>query len=169
MSSDAATHSDPFDVELAALDGSPLDLEALRGHTVLVVNVASRCGLTPQYSALEELHERYSSAGFSVLGVPCNQFGGQEPGTPAEIGVFCSATYGTTFPMTEKVDVNGPRRHPLYQRLTATPDADGRAGEVEWNFEKFLISPGGEIVARFRPLVEPTSPEVVAAIERTLP
>jgi len=134
----------------------------------LVVNVASRCGLTPQYEGLERLQARFGAAGFTVLGVPCNQFAGQEPGTPEEIQQFCSATYGTSFPLTEKLEVNGRKRHPLYQRLTAVPDTDGRAGEVEWNFEKFLISPAGEIVARWRPLVEPEDARVIGAIERVL-
>ena len=134
----------------------------------MVVNVASRCGLTPQYEGLERLQARFGAAGFTVLGVPCNQFAGQEPGTPEEIQQFCSATYGTSFPLTEKLEVNGRKRHPLYQRLTAVPDTDGRAGEVEWNFEKFLISPAGEIVARWRPLVEPEDARVISAIERVL-
>ena len=134
----------------------------------MVVNVASRCGLTPQYEGLERLQARFGAAGFTVLGVPCNQFAGQEPGTPEEIQQFCSATYGTSFPLTEKLEVNGRKRHPLYQRLTAVPDTDGRAGEVEWNFEKFLISPAGEIVARWRPLVEPEDARVIGAIERVL-
>ena len=126
MTSEAAQHTGPFDLALTALDGTPLDLDELRGRAVLVVNVASRCGLTPQYAALEELHRRYRAAGFTVLGVPCNQFAGQEPGTAEEIATFCSSTYGTTFPMTEKLEVNGRRRHPLYRRLTAVPDAEGR-------------------------------------------
>jgi glutathione peroxidase len=158
-----------FDGELTGLDGTPLDLEGLGRQAVLVVNVASRCGLTPQYTGLERLQQRYGPAGFSVLGVPCNQFAGQEPGTAEEIATFCSATYGTTFPMTEKLDVNGPHRHPLYDRLTTSADADGQAGDVLWNFEKFLVSPAGEIVARFRPPVDPEADEVVAAIERALP
>ncbi len=158
-----------LDVPTTALDGTPLDLDALRGRAVLVVNVASRCGLTPQYAALEELQRRYADRGFTVLGVPCNQFGGQEPGTAAEIATFCSATYGVTFPMTEKVEVNGPGRHPLYARLTAVPDAGGAAGDVQWNFEKFLLAPDGAVVARFRPRVAPDAPEVVAAVEAALP
>ena len=169
MPSEAVQNTNPFDLELTALDGTPLDRDALRGHAVLVVNVASKCGLTPQYASLEELHKQYAPAGFAVLGVPCNQFGGQEPGSPGEIAEFCSTTYGATFPMTEKLDVNGQRAHPLYRRLTAVPDADGRAGEVEWNFEKFLVSPAGEVVARFRPTVDPHAPELIAAIERHLP
>jgi glutathione peroxidase len=158
-----------FDTKIAALDGSPLDSDALDGKTVLVVNVASKCGLTPQYTGLEELQARYAGRGFTVLGVPCNQFAGQEPGTAEEIATFCSATYGVTFPMTEKVEVNGPGQHPLYAALTATPDTDGAGGDVQWNFEKFLVAPDGQVVRRFRPRTEPTSPEVVAAIEETLP
>src|ERR1700723_3709185 len=142
-----------YDTQIAALDGGPLELSAYLGRTVLVVNVASKCGLTPQYTGLEALQERYADRGFTVLGVPCNQFAGQEPGTPEEIQTFCSTTYGTTFPITEKLEVNGQRRPPLYGWLTATPDADGRAGQGEWNFEKFLVSPSGEVVARFRPPV----------------
>jgi glutathione peroxidase len=159
----------PLDLALTGLDGRPLDLAALREKAVLVVNVASRCGLTPQYTGLERLQQRYAEAGFSVLGVPCNQFGGQEPGSAEEIATFCSTTYGTTFPMTDKLDVNGEHRHPLYDRLTATPDADGQAGDVTWNFEKFLISPTGEIVGRFRPRVNPEADEIVAAIAAALP
>jgi glutathione peroxidase len=167
-SGELGVDTSPLDVGLTGLDGTPLDLEALRHEAVLVVNVASRCGLTPQYTGLERLQKRYAAAGFSVLGVPCNQFGGQEPGTAEEIATFCSATYGTTFPMTEKLDVNGAQRHPLYDRLTAVADADGEAGDVAWNFEKFLISPAGEIVARFRPQVDPEADDVVTAIERVL-
>ncbi|MGO9658422.1 MAG: glutathione peroxidase [Acidimicrobiales bacterium] len=158
-----------FDTTIAALDGGPLDLDELTGKAVLIVNVASRCGLTPQYEGLEKLHERYRDRGFSVLGVPCNQFGQQEPGSPEEIATFCSTTYGVTFPMTEKVEVNGAGRHPLYQQLTDKQDAAGQSGDVQWNFEKFLVSPEGEIVARFRPQVVPDAPEVVSAVESVLP
>jgi glutathione peroxidase len=158
-----------YDVKIDALDGAPLDLANLEGREVLVVNVASRCGLTPQYAGLEDLQQRYADRGFTVLGVPCNQFGAQEPGTADEIQTFCSTTYGVTFPMTEKVDVNGQQRHPLYQLLTETADGNGNAGDIQWNFEKFLVSPGGQIVARFRPPTEPGSPEVVEAIEANLP
>jgi len=154
---------------LTGIDGQRLDPAVLDGKAVLVVNVASKCGLTPQYEALERLQKRYADAGFTVLGVPCNQFAGQEPGTPEEIQQFCSATYGVSFPMTEKLEVNGRHQHPLYQRLTATPDADGDAGEVEWNFEKFLISPAGEVIARFRPQVEPEDDRVTRAIDSALP
>jgi glutathione peroxidase len=153
---------------LNALDGTPLDDAELRGRTVLVVNVASRCGLTPQYTGLERLQERYSERGFTVLGVPCNQFGEQEPGGAQEIQTFCSTTYGVSFPMTEKLEVNGPGRHPLYSELTATADEAGEAGDVQWNFEKFLVSTDGRPVARFRPMVEPESQELTAAIESAL-
>jgi len=153
----------------AALDGSPLDAASLAGRAVLVVNVASRCGLTPQYEGLERLQRRYGDAGLTVLGVPCNQFRGQEPGSAEEIAEFCSATYGVTFPLTEKVEVNGSDRHPLYRHLVQVPDAEGAAGDVQWNFEKFLVAPGGEVVRRFRPGVEPEAPELVSALEDCLP
>jgi len=154
---------------LSELGGEPLDATALDGRAVLVVNVASRCGLTPQYTGLEHLQERYGERGFTVLGVPCNQFGEQEPGSAEEIQTFCSTTYGVSFPMTEKLDVNGPERHPLYSTLSAITDAAGEAGDVQWNFEKFLVSPDGRPVARFRPTVEPESDELTAAIEAELP
>jgi len=156
-------------IQLAALDGSPLDLAQFRGKATLVVNVASFCGLTPQYAGLEQLQQRFAADGFSVLGLPCNQFGAQEPGTPQEIATFCSTNYGVTFPLTEKVDVNGPHRHPLYARLVTTHDAAGQAGDIQWNFEKFLVSPTGEVVARFRPQTPPLSDEVVGAITSALP
>jgi glutathione peroxidase len=158
-----------YDLNISSLDGSALDLGTLQGQEVLVVNVASKCGLTPQYTGLEELQKRYAGKGFTVLGVPCNQFGGQEPGSAEEIQTFCATNYGVTFPITEKVDVNGARRHPLYQQLTDFPDAEGQSGDIQWNFEKFLISPAGEVVARFRPPVDPGSTEVVEAIEAHLP
>jgi len=157
------------ELAISALDGSPLDLGLFKGKTVLIVNVASKCGFTPQYAGLDEIHKRYKDRGFSVLGVPCNQFGGQEPGSPEEIAAFCSTTYGVTFPLTEKVDVNGAERHPLYAELTLTADGDGKAGDVEWNFEKFLVSADGEVVARFRPQVTPEAPELLSAIESALP
>jgi glutathione peroxidase len=158
-----------YDINIAGLDGSPLDLSALEGREVLVVNVASKCGLTPQYTGLEQLQKRFAEKGFTVLGVPCNQFGGQEPGSADEIQTFCSTTYGVTFPLTEKVDVNGAKRHPLYKLLTEFPDAEGQTGDILWNFEKFLVSPGGDVVARFRPPVDPGSDPVVEAIEAHLP
>jgi glutathione peroxidase len=159
-----------YDVPIHRLDGSAADLHDYEDKAVLVVNVASKCGLTPQYTGLEELHERFASRGFTVLGVPCNQFAGQEPGTAEEIATFCSTNYGVTFPLTEKVDVNGESRHPLYQQLVDVPDADdGHTGDIRWNFEKFVLAPGGEIVARFNPAVEPTSDEVVGTVEKVLP
>jgi glutathione peroxidase len=162
--------SELLELPVTTLDGEPTTLGALTGGgPALVVNVASRCGLTPQYGALETLHEEYAARGFTVVGVPCNQFGGQEPGTSEEIAEFCSATYGVTFPMTGKVEVNGPDAHPVYQRLTAVPDADGQAGDVQWNFEKFVIAGDGTVVGRFRPMTQPDAPEVRAAIESVLP
>jgi glutathione peroxidase len=160
--------SSPLDVEIGALQGGPADLSQYAGKAVLVVNVASKCGLTPQYTGLEKLHEQYAARGFSVLGVPCNQFLGQEPGSADEIAEFCSATYGVTFPMTEKVDVNGEGRHPLYDRLTGFADAEGHSGDIRWNFEKFLIGRDGRVVARFSPQTEPDAAEIVAAIEAEL-
>jgi len=154
---------------LSTLSGSPLEEADLQGRAVLVVNVASRCGLTPQYTGLEQLQERYGERGFTVLGVPCNQFGEQEPGSSEEIQTFCSTTYGVSFPMTEKLEVNGPGRHRLYETLTATADEAGEAGDVQWNFEKFLVSADGRPVARFRPMVEPESQELTDAIESELP
>ncbi|MFJ5268253.1 glutathione peroxidase [Streptomyces sp. NPDC088358] len=162
------TDNSVFDVRIDSLQGGSANLGQYRGKTVLVVNVASKCGLTPQYAGLERLQERYAAQGFTVLGVPCNQFMGQEPGTSEEIAEFCSATYGVTFPMTEKVEVNGDARHELYQRLVDTADGEGHTGDIRWNFEKFLIGPGGDVVARFSPQVEPESVEVVAAVEKSL-
>ena len=143
------------DIEIGSLQGEAGSLGDYKGKAVLVVNVASKCGLTPQYEGLERIHEQYADRGFTVLGIPCNQFGEQEPGSPDEIATFCSTSYGVTFPMTEKIEVNGEGRHPLYQQLTATADAEGKAGDIQWNFEKFLISPEGEIVARYRPSPSP--------------
>ena len=158
------------DVSINALNDEPLDLAALtKDKAVLVVNVASKCGLTPQYEGLERLHEQLGDRGFSVLGVPCNQFMGQEPGSAEEIQEFCSTTYGVTFPLTEKVEVNGDGRHPLYEELTPVADAEGHTGDIRWNFEKFLLAPGGEVVGRFSPVVEPEAPELVEAIEKVLP
>jgi glutathione peroxidase len=158
-----------FDVSIDSLEGGPADLGQYRGQEVLLVNVASKCGLTPQYEGLQRLQETYASRGFTVLGVPCNQFMGQEPGTAEEIAEFCSATYGVDFPLTEKVDVNGAERHPLYTDLVTVPDAGGYTGDIRWNFEKFLIAPDGAVVARFDPRTEPDTDEVVGAIEKNLP
>ena len=159
-----------FDVQIDALSGGPANLAEYRGRALLVVNVASRCGLTPQYAGLERLHAQYADRGFAVVGVPCNQFMGQEPGSAEEIQTFCSTTYGVTFPMLSKVDVNGEDRHPLYQQLVDVPDSDdGHTGDIRWNVEKFLIAPGGKIVARFNPMVDPTSSEISDALEKVLP
>lgn len=158
-----------YDHPISALDGSAADLHDYAGRAVLAVNVASKCGLTPQYEGLERLQERFAEQGFTVIGFPCNQFAGQEPGSAEEIATFCSTTYGVSFPLFEKLDVNGEGRHPLYAELTQTADAEGYVGDVRWNFEKFLISPAGEVVQRFAPQVEPEAPEVVAAIEGQLP
>ncbi|MEV0373012.1 glutathione peroxidase [Streptomyces sp. NPDC050636] len=158
-----------YDIPLRTLTGEPASLADHRGKALLVVNVASKCGLTPQYSGLERLQERYAARGFSVLGFPSNQFAGQEPGTAEEIATFCSTTYGVSFPLFEKTDVNGQARHPLYEVLTGTEDAEGASGDVQWNFEKFLIDHKGEVVGRFRPRTEPEADELVAAIEAALP
>jgi len=158
-----------YDQQLHSLDGAPASLGDYKGKALLIVNVASKCGLTPQYEGLERLQATYQDRGFSVLGFPCNQFGEQEPGSPEEIATFCSTTYGVTFPMFEKLEVNGEGRHPLYGELVTHPDADGDAGDIQWNFEKFLVSPDGEVVDRFRPLVDPEAPELVDAIETNLP
>ena len=158
-----------YDQDINALDGTPGVLADQKGKLALFVNVASKCGLTPQYEGLERLQEAYGDRGFTVVGFPCNQFLGQEPGSAEEIATFCSTTYGVTFPLTEKIEVNGDDRHPVYAELTAAPDAEGAAGDVQWNFEKFLVSPDGSVVARFRPTVEPEDPSVVSAIEANLP
>jgi glutathione peroxidase len=158
------------DIPVNTLAGEPSSLADgdLAGKSLLVVNVASRCGLTPQYAGLEELHERFADQGFAVVGFPCNQFGGQEPGTAEEIAQFCSTTYGVSFPMFEKIEVNGEGRHPIYTQLTAVADADGAAGDVQWNFEKFLVGPDGSVLARFRPRTAPDDPELVSAVEASL-
>ena len=158
-----------FDIPVNTLNGEPSSLGALAGQTLLVVNVASKCGLTPQYAGLERLHKRFAEQGFAVVGFPCNQFGGQEPGTAGEIAEFCSATYGVSFPLFEKIEVNGPGRHPLYQELTSVPDDTGEAGDVQWNFEKFLVRPDGTVAARFRPRTDPEDPALIAAVEENLP
>ncbi|MFI6757850.1 glutathione peroxidase [Micromonospora sp. NPDC050417] len=158
-----------FDIELAALGGGPAHLDQHRGKAVLVVNVASKCGNTPQYAGLQALQESYGERGLVVLGVPSNQFAGQEPGTDAEIAEFCQVNYGVTFPLTEKIEVNGPGRHPLYAELVDAADAEGYTGDVRWNFEKFLVAPDGTVAARFNPKAAPDSTELTAAIEKVLP
>ena len=158
-----------LDTPIACLDGTPATLRDITGgRPALLVNVASKCGLTPQYTGLEDLYEKYAPRGFTVVGVPCNQFGGQEPGSPDEIAEFCSATYGVTFPMTEKVEVNGEGRHPLYAELTQAADEKGRTGDIAWNFEKFVLDADGWVVARFNPSVEPEDARVVEAVEQAL-
>jgi len=157
-----------YDIPIHTLQGSDTTLGDYAGKTLLVVNVASKCGLTPQYEGLEHLQKKYEDRGFSVIGFPCNQFLGQEPGTAEEIEQFCSTTYGVTFPLMEKIDVNGDDRHPIYAELTEKEDAKGEAGDITWNFEKFLLSPKGEIVARYRPQVEPEDPAIVGDIEAQL-
>jgi glutathione peroxidase len=157
------------DIPVNTLAGKPSSLGDLGDKTLLIVNVASQCGLTPQYAGLEELHRRFADRGFSVVGFPCNQFGAQEPGTAEEITEFCSVNYGVSFPMFEKVEVNGPGRHAIYAELTQARDADGEAGDIQWNFEKFLVSPRGTVLGRFRPLTEPDAADLVAAVEGNLP
>jgi glutathione peroxidase len=157
------------DLEINALDGEQKRLGDYEGKALLVVNVASQCGLTPQYAGLQELYDAYAARGLEVLAFPCNQFGSQEPGTADEIKTFCESSFGVTFPLFEKIDVNGPNRHPLYAELTQVTDAKGHDGDIRWNFEKFLISPEGEIVARFSPIVTPEAPELIEAIEAQLP
>jgi glutathione peroxidase len=159
-----------LDIPVKTLAGQESSLGTVAaGSTLLVVNVASKCGLTPQYAALEKVHEQFAARGFAVVGFPCNQFGGQEPGSAEQIAEFCSGTYGVTFPMFEKIEVNGPGRHAIYASLTAAPDADGEVGDIQWNFEKFLVRPDGTVAARFRPRTPPDSPEVLDAIEANLP
>ncbi|HWD55956.1 MAG TPA: glutathione peroxidase [Acidimicrobiales bacterium] len=157
-----------YDIPIHTLQGADTKLGDYAGRTLLLVNVASKCGLTPQYEGLERLQKQYGDRGFSVIGFPCNQFLGQEPGSAEEIAQFCSATYGVTFPLTEKVDVNGDDRHPIYAELTEKADAEGNAGDITWNFEKFLVSPEGQIVARYRPQVEPEDSVIVSDIEAQL-
>lgn len=154
------------DLKLRALDGQELPLAPYKGKVVLVVNVASRCGLTPQYAGLEKLHQQFQDRGFSVLGVPCNQFAAQEPGSEDEIREFCALNYGVTFPLGSKMDVNGASRHPLY-RLLAGEGAEF-PGDITWNFEKFLVGKDGRVLARFSPRTTPEDPALVAAIEKAL-
>jgi glutathione peroxidase len=156
-----------YDIPANTLSGEASSLAPFEGKTVLVVNVASKCGLTPQYEGLEKLQKKYEGRGFSVVGFPSNQFAGQEPGTSEEIQTFCSTTYGVTFPLFEKIDVNGEDQHPIYAELNQTADAEGYSGDVRWNFEKFLIGPDGS-VQRFAPQTEPEDPALVSAIEATL-
>jgi glutathione peroxidase len=154
-----------YDIPVQTLAGEPTTLREYAGRPMLIVNVASKCGLTPQYEQLQQLHEKYGPRGLAVLGFPCNQFMGQEPGTPEEIQEFCSTNYSVSFPLYSKIEVNGDDRHPLYAELEQAADSDGAAGDVQWNFEKFLVGPDGSVSHRFRPRTEPTAPEVVAAVD----
>ena len=156
------------DIPLTDATGRTVTLADYADTVVLIVNVASKCGLTVQYEALEQLQKTYGDRGFTVLGFPCNQFKGQEPGSMEAILEFCSTTYGVTFPLFDKVDVNGADRHPLYAELTQATDAEGSAGDVGWNFEKFLVTPA-DTVHRFRPATVPDAPEIISAIESALP
>lgn len=158
-----------YDADIRTLEGEDADLSQYEGKALLIVNVASKCGLTPQYEGLQALHEQYSDQGFEVLGFPCNQFMGQEPGTPEEIREFCDTNYNVSFTLFEKIDVNGDQRHPVYEILTGAADVDGEAGDVKWNFEKFLVAPSGDVVGRFRPQVAPDDAALVEAIEANLP
>jgi glutathione peroxidase len=157
-----------YDIPIHTLQGDDTSLSDYAGKTLLLVNVASKCGLTPQYEGLEHLQKTYGDRGFSVIGFPCNQFMGQEPGSAEEIAQFCSATYGVSFPLMEKIEVNGEGRHSIYAELTEQTDAEGNAGDITWNFEKFLVSPGGDVVARYRPQVEPEDPTIIGDIEAQL-
>ena len=158
-----------YDVKVQSIDGAPDLLGALRGRVALAVNVASRCGYTPQYAGLERLHRELAGEGFTVVGFPCNQFGGQEPGTAEEISTFCATNYGITFPIMEKIEVNGPGRHDIYKALTPVADASGHNGDIRWNFEKFVVSADGTKITRFSPKTKPDDPAVIAAVEQALP
>jgi len=164
---ETASHS-IYDVELPRLDGKPESLSIYSGKVVLAVNVASKCGFTPQYAGLQALHDRFADRGLVVLGFPCNQFFHQEPGTSEQIQEFCSVNYGVTFPLFAKLDVKGPSQHPLYAILSESADDSGKAGNVSWNFEKFLIGRDGRVARRFRSKVTPEDPKVVGAIEALL-
>jgi glutathione peroxidase len=157
-----------YDFTLNSIDGQPAPLAAFKGKVVMLVNVASRCGFTPQYSALESIYEKYKDRGFVIVGIPANNFGFQEPGTNQEIKTFCSSKYNVKFPMMAKVSVKGDDKTPLYQYLTDTSANPKTGGEIQWNFTKFLVGPDGQIVARFEPKVTPDSPEVTSAIENAL-
>jgi glutathione peroxidase len=158
-----------WNTPIKTLQGKPTTLAAYKGKALLLVNVASKCGNTPQYSTLEALQKKYESKGFTVIGFPCNQFHGQEPGTAEEIATFCATNYGITFPMMEKIEVNGDGRHPIYKALTPIADASGHEGDIRWNFEKFVVSADGKKVTRFSPKTKPEDPAVIGAVEAALP
>ncbi len=154
---------------IKTLKGDPTTLASYKGKALMLVNVASKCGNTPQYATLEALQKKYEAKGFTVIGFPCNQFGGQEPGTAAEIQTFCATNYGITFPIMEKIEVNGDKRHDIYKALTPIKDASGRDGDIQWNFEKFVVSADGTKITRFSPKQKPDDPAVIAAVEAALP
>jgi glutathione peroxidase len=158
-----------YDIETKLLEGDPVALSEYKGKALLIVNVASRCGFTPQYTGLQALYDQYRDRGLEILGFPCNQFLAQEPGTEEEIREFCSSVYSVTFPIFRKIEVNGENRHPLYDILAQSDDTDGNSGDVQWNFEKFLVSPEGDVVGRFRTGITPEDPKLVGAIEEQLP
>ena len=158
-----------YDIETKLLEGDPVALSEYKGKVLLIVNVASRCGFTPQYTGLQALYDQHRDRGLEILGFPCNQFLKQEPGTEEEIREFCSSVYSVTFPIFRKIEVNGENRHPLYDILTQSDDTDGNSGDVQWNFEKFLVSPEGDVVGRFRTGITPEDPKLVGAIEEQLP
>ena len=164
----AAAEKTVYDFTLNSIDGQPTPLGSFKGKVVLLVNVASRCGYTPQYTALESIYERYKDRGFVIVGIPANNFGSQEPGTNSEIKTFCKTKYSVTFPMMSKVSVKGDDMTPLYQFLTDKAANPQTGGEIQWNFTKFLIGPDGRVITRFEPAVTPDSPEVTGAIEKAL-
>src|SRR5258705_844098 len=164
----SGTDKNVFDYTLNTIDGQPAPLSAYKGKVVMLVNVASRCGFTPQYTALESIYEKYKERGFVIIGIPANNFGAQEPGTNQEIKTFCQSKYSVTFPMMSKVSVKGNDKTPLYQYLTDKSANPKTGGDIQWNFTKFLVGPGGQIIARFEPTVTPDSPKVTGAIERAL-
>jgi glutathione peroxidase len=158
-----------WNAAINTLKGQPTTLAAYKGKALMLVNVASQCGNTPQYATLEALQKKYEAKGFTVIGFPCNQFGGQEPGNPEEIQTFCATNYGITFPIMEKIEVNGDKRHDIYKALTPIADAQGKAGDIQWNFEKFVVSADGTKITRFSPRTKPDDPTVIAAVEAALP
>ena len=160
--------SNVLEFTLNSIDGKPAPLSQYQGKVVLIVNVASRCGYTPQYAGLEKLYEKYENKGFVILGFPANNFGGQEPGTNEEIKTFCSSKYNVTFPMYSKISVKGADIHPLYQFLTDKQANPKTGGDIQWNFTKFLVGKDGKVIARFESAVTPESPEVTGAIEKAL-
>ena len=158
-----------WNAPIKTLKGDPTTLAAYKGKALMLVNVASQCGNTPQYATLEALQKKYGPKGFTVIGFPCNQFGGQEPGSAEEISTFCATNYGITFPIMEKIEVNGANRHDIYKALTPIKDTAGKDGDIHWNFEKFVVSADGKQITRFSPKTKPDEPAVLAAVEAALP